>query len=74
MPGSDSSFQPAERIAHTEYGEGVVLEAGRDGYLRVFFGGAGERRVPVASIRRHQSRTERILQAVEGGADRARRA
>lgn len=74
MPSVEASFQPGERIAHTEYGEGVVLEAGRDGYLRAFFGGSGERRVPVTSIRRHLSRTERILRAVEGGAERARRA
>ncbi len=70
----ESSFQPGERIAHTEYGEGVVLESGHDGYLRAFFGGSGERRVPIASIRRHISRTERISRGVDGGVERARRA
>lgn len=66
-------FQPGERITHSEFGQGVVLDAPLEGYLRVFFG-VGERRVPVTSIRRQQSRTERILRAVEGTADRARKA
>ena len=43
------------------------------GYLRAFFG-VGERRVPVGSVRRQLSRTERILRAVDGNADRARKA
>ena len=66
-------FIPGERITHTEFGQGVVLDAAHDGYLRAFFG-VGERRVPLASIRREVSRTERILRAVDGGADRARKA
>lgn len=66
-------FIPGERITHTEFGQGVVLDVARDGYLRAFFG-VGERRVPLVSIRREVSRTERILRAVDGGADRARKA
>jgi len=66
-------FQPGERITHSEFGQGVVLDAQLEGYLRVFFG-VGELRVPVTSIRRQQSRTERILRTVEGSADRARKA
>lgn len=66
-------LQPGERITHSEFGQGVVLDAIRDGYLRAFFG-VGERRVPVGSIRRQLSRTERILRAVESGADRAHKA
>jgi superfamily II DNA or RNA helicase len=69
----DEGFSPGDRITHHEYGQGVVLDAARDGYLRVFFG-VGERRVPVGSIRRELSRTERILRAVDGGTDRARKA
>jgi SNF2 family DNA or RNA helicase len=69
----DEVFSPGERITHHEYGQGVVLDAAHDGYLRAFFG-VGERRVPVGSIRRELSRTERILRAVDGGADRARKA
>ena len=66
-------FQPGERITHNEFGQGVVLDVPHEGYLRAFFG-VGERRVPFASIRRELSRTERILRAVDGGADRARKA
>ena len=66
-------FQPGERISHHEFGSGVVLDPARDGYLRAFFS-IGERRVPVAAVRRQLSRTERILRAVDGGEDRARNA
>ena len=66
-------FQPGERITHSEFGQGVILDTERDGYMRAFFG-VGERRVPVNSIRRELSRTERILRAVAGGDDRARKA
>jgi superfamily II DNA or RNA helicase len=69
----EPSFQPGERIIHHEYGQGVVLDAAHDGYLRAFFS-TGERRVPVASLRRERTRTERILCAVAGGAERARKA
>lgn len=72
MPES-ASFAAGERITHLEFGQGVVLDGGRDGYLRAFFS-AGERRVPISSIRREIARTERILRAVAGGADRARKA
>jgi superfamily II DNA or RNA helicase len=68
-----TQFQPGERITHQEHGQGVVLDAAREGYLRAFFG-VGERRVPVGSIRRALSRTERILRAVAGGAERSRKA
>ncbi|WP_347341881.1 DEAD/DEAH box helicase [Bradyrhizobium ottawaense] len=70
---ADIQFQPGERITHPEYGQGVVLDPVRDDYLRAFFG-VGERRVPVASVRRELTRTERILRAVEGGVDRGRKA
>ena len=66
-------LQPGERIIHPDFGPGVVLEPVRDGYLRAFFG-SGERRVPVAALRRQRSRTERILRAVATGAERARQA
>lgn len=70
---AETLYSPGERITHAEFGPGVVLDAPSDGYLRAFFG-IGERRVPLASIRRELSRTERILRAVEGSADRARKA
>ena len=70
---AELQLQPGERITHHEYGQGVVLDPARDGYLRAFFG-IGERRVPVASLRRELTRTERILRVVDGGADRCRKA
>lgn len=69
----EAQFQPGERIIHHEFGQGVVLDPVREGYLRAFFG-VGERRVPVAAVRRQLSRTERILHAVDGSAERARKA
>jgi SNF2 family DNA or RNA helicase len=66
-------FAPGERITHAEFGSGVVLDSPSGGYLRAFFG-IGERRVPVASIRRELSGTERILRGVDGGTERARKA
>lgn len=68
-----TGFAPGDRITHLEYGQGAVLDVARDGYLRAFFG-VGERRVPVASIRRELSRTERILRAVNGNTEQARKA
>ena len=70
---TEIQYQPGERITHPEFGQGVVLDPARDGYLRAFFS-IGERRVPVGSVRRELTRTERVLQAVNGGADRARKA
>ena len=58
---------PGAQILHPEFGVGVVLEAPREAYVRVFFT-IGERRVPLASLRRELSRTERILYAPSKGA------
>jgi superfamily II DNA or RNA helicase len=69
----DNLLAPGQRITHIEFGAGVILEMPTEGYLRAFFG-IGERRVPIASVHREMSRTERILRNVEGGEDRARRA
>jgi superfamily II DNA or RNA helicase len=70
---SATQFHPGERVLHTEYGQGVVLDIPHDGYLRSFFS-VGERRVPVSSIRREMSRTERVLRSVGQGEDRGRKA
>lgn len=70
---AQARFPAGERISHHEYGQGVVIDPAREGYLRAFFG-VGERRVPLASVRRVPTRTERILRAVAGGAERARKA
>ena len=69
----DENFSPGDRITHQEFGQGVILTTTHDGYLRAFFS-AGERRVPIASIRRQLSRTERVLRGVDGDPDRARNA
>lgn len=66
-----ANFSPGERITHPDFGAGVVLDSAREGYLRAFFS-SGERRVPLESVRREVSRTERILRAVEGTPERAR--
>ncbi|MFY9510300.1 MAG: SNF2-related protein [Rubrivivax sp.] len=68
-----TGLQPGSRIRHAELGDGVVLELPADGWLRAFFT-AGERRVPVAAVRSERSRAERMLAAVEGTEDRARKA
>lgn len=73
IDSAKGKFLPGDRITHSEYGQGVVLDVAHDGYLRVFFG-IGERRVPITSIRREMSRTERILRAVDSGTERARKA
>lgn len=73
MTAERATFTAGERITHTDFGQGVVLDAARDGYLRAFFS-AGERTVPLSSVQREVPRTERILRAVAGGADRAQRA
>lgn len=67
------TLSPGSRIRHPELGEGVVLEAPADGWLRAFFP-AGERRVPVSAVRAERSRAERMLSAVEGTEERARNA
>ena len=33
----EQTFAPGERITHSEFGAGVVLDAPHDGYLRAFF-------------------------------------
>jgi hypothetical protein len=62
-------FVPGDRVAHPEFGAGVVLEAPRDGFVRAFFS-LGERRIPLHTLRRGRSRAERILSNVS--ADPAR--
>jgi hypothetical protein len=72
-PRHSSLFTLGERVVHPEFGEGVVVEAPKEDYLRVFFR-TGERRVPITAVRREQSRTQRILANVAGSPDRARKA
>lgn len=67
------NFVPGERILHPDFGQGVVIESQKDEYIRAFFS-SGERRVPIASVRREQSRTQRILTNVTGSESRNRKA
>lgn len=60
---------PGQRVSHAELGQGVIVEAPRDGYVRAFFPG-GERRVPLSALRFQQSRAERILRSVESSPER----
>lgn len=71
MTGPGVLLTPGQRVVHDEYGEGVVVKTPQDGWVPVFFA-AGERQVPVASVRTEPSRTERMLGGVEGTADRLR--
>jgi SNF2 family DNA or RNA helicase len=57
------AFIPGDRVAHVEFGTGVVLEVPRDGFVRTFFK-QGERRVPAQALRRERSRAERIISSV----------
>lgn len=70
---TETMLQPGERITHLEFGQGVILESPREGYLRAFFG-IGERRVPTGSVLRQLSRTERVLASVGSDLERSRRA
>jgi len=70
---AENQLRPGSRITHYEFGQGVILDLPSDGYVRAFFG-VGERRVPIELVRAELSRTERILRAVDGGADRSRKA
>ena len=65
---TDLNLNPGAQIAHPEFGVRVVLEAPRDDYVRAFFS-FGERRVPLSSLRRELSRTERILRSVDGSSE-----
>jgi superfamily II DNA or RNA helicase/transcriptional regulator with XRE-family HTH domain len=62
---------PGKRITHSEFGEGVVIEPPREGYVRAFFG-SGEKQVAIASVRPQLSRNERIIQGVKGTWERTR--
>ena len=70
---SELLLAPGVRVVHAEFGEGVVTDDPRTGYVRAFFP-SGERRVPVAALRRAVSREEAILGGIEGSDDRLRRA
>lgn len=65
------AFAPGQRVSHAEHGEGVVVDAERNGYVRAFFAG-GERLVAVAALEPFLSRTARIVGSVAGSDERRR--
>lgn len=67
-----TAFQPGQRVTHSEFGSGVVVEALASGALRVFFE-VGERQVGANSLTLALSWEDRILDTVSGQAGRAER-
>lgn len=70
---TNTQILPGARVSHRDYGEGVVVAAVSDSFVRCFFK-SGERQVPVASLSPVLERTEQIIHEARGGADRNRRA
>jgi len=67
------SFNPGQRVSHADHGEGVVVDAERNGYVRAFFAG-GERVVSAAALQPFLSRTDRVVGSVEATDERRRSA
>lgn len=70
---AQQTLEPGQRIRHAEFGEGVVVAAATNGFVRAFFGG-GERQVPVVSITPILGRSEQVVRNVGSGERRNRRA
>ncbi|MEO7329177.1 MAG: SNF2-related protein [Minicystis sp.] len=66
-------FSPGQRVSHAEHGEGAVVDAERNGYVRVFFA-AGERLVAESALQPFLTRAERIIGSVAASDDRRREA
>ncbi len=71
--GSPVSFRPGERVRHADLGEGVVIGAPVDGFIKVFFP-SGERQLPVAGLTSALSRSEIVVSYAKGDSKRALRA
>ena len=63
--GSLVNFKPGERVRHADLGEGVVIAAPVEGFIKVFFP-SGERQVPVAGLTSALSRSETVVLKCEG--------
>lgn len=68
-----ANLKPGVRVRHGDLGEGVVIAAPVDGFVKVFFP-VGERQVPVAGLSSAMSRSEFIVSHARGEAKRALRA
>lgn len=60
---STAALQPGQRVTHRDFGDGVVVQTARDGYVRVFFS-TGERQVPTGSLLPALGRAERVLRGL----------
>lgn len=69
---NETRLQPGQKISHPDFGEGIVVEAIRDGYLRAFFS-AGEKQVAETSVTTLISRNDRILANVSAGSERLKK-
>ena len=71
--GSFVIFKPGERVHHADLGEGVVIAAPVEGFIKVFFP-SGERQLPVAGLTSALSRSEIVVLNAKGDSKRALRA
>ncbi len=69
----EQSIVPGQRVTHAEFGDGAVLSAASNGFVRVLFSGVGERQVPLASLTAAMSRSELVVANVGHGHVRQRR-
>src|SRR5215467_6639096 len=72
MSATETSLRVGQRVVHPEFGEGVIVEAPQNNFVRAFFP-QGERQVPISTLRSQVSRNERILRNVEGSPERLRK-
>tara|TARA_Y100000588_G_C14259822_1_gene927129 strand:- start:666 stop:3425 length:2760 start_codon:yes stop_codon:yes gene_type:complete len=70
---AEQILEPGQRVRHGEFGEGVIVGAAANGFVRAFFG-TGERQVPLVSLTAIASRAEQIVRHVGSGDVRSRRA
>jgi superfamily II DNA or RNA helicase len=70
-PNADTLFslKPGERVRHADLGEGVVVAAPVEGFVKVFFP-SGERQLPVAGLSPARSRSEIIVLNSQGDTKR----
>ena len=73
MAAADVAYSPGQRVRHAEFGEGVVVSAERNGFVRAFFG-VGERQVALQAIQPLLTEAERLIAGVEGSPERSRMA
>ncbi len=72
-PNVVRNFKPGERVSHPDLGQGVIIAAPVDGFIKVFFP-AGERQVPVGVLSSTLSRSEIVVMSTKGDGSRALRA